>query len=257
MAQTFETNPERTVGEPALDGILLVDKPSGPTSHDIVDGIRRHFRLSKVGHAGTLDPQATGLLIIMIGRGTKLANVLMSGDKTYEGTICLGIATDTQDAKGRITSQTDPGNITENQLAAEMKKLTGDIMQTPPMVSAAKKDGVPLYKLARQGKVVERRPKLVRIHEFTLRSFQLPRGSFLLRCSKGVYARTLCADIGEALKCGAHLESLNRLQSGDFDLKDAYSFEKLLAMDRRELARIMVPLNRIICQFPQGGTKET
>lgn len=245
MSQVFEANQASPAGEPALDGILLVDKPSGPTSHDIVDSIRRHFRLSKVGHAGTLDPQATGLLIIMIGRGTKLANVLMAGDKTYAGTIRLGIATDTQDGKGRVLSEADPANVTAEQLAAEMKKLTGDLLQTPPMVSAAKKDGVPLYKLARQGKVVERRPKLVRIHEFTLRSFNLPRGSFFLRCSKGVYARTLCADIGEALKCGAHLESLHRLQSGEFSVKDAYQFEKLLALDRRELARIMVPLNKI------------
>jgi len=245
-SQPFESNQARSLGEPSLDGILLVDKPSGPTSHDIVDSVRRHFRLSKVGHAGTLDPQATGLLIVMIGRATKLANNLMAGDKTYEGTIRLGIATDTQDAKGKVISEADPGQITEEQLAAEMKKLTGDIMQTPPMVSAAKKDGVPLYKLARQGKVVERRPKLVRIYEFTLRSFKLPQASFLLHCSKGVYARTLCADIGEALKCGAHLESLNRLQSGDFNVKDAHPLDELLKMDRRQLAQIMLPLNKII-----------
>lgn len=249
MSQTFEDHHERTVGEPALDGILPVDKPSGPTSHDVVDAIRRHFRLGKVGHAGTLDPQATGLLIIMIGRGTKLANVLMAGDKTYAGTICLGSATDTQDAQGRVISTADPGQVTAEKLAAEMRKLTGDILQTPPMVSAAKKDGVPLYKLARQGKVVERRPKLVRIHEFTLCSFELPRASFLLRCSKGVYARTLCADIGEALKCGAHLESLRRLQSGEFKVQDAYSLEKLLELDRPQLARIMVPLNKIVGQL--------
>jgi len=243
------------VGEPSLDGIILVDKPSGPTSHDIVDAIRRHFRLGKVGHAGTLDPQATGLLVIMIGRGTKLANSLMAGDKVYEGTIRLGIATDTQDANGKVVSEADPGHITEELLAAEMKKLTGDIMQIPPMVSAVKIDGVPLYKLARQGKVVERRPKLVRIHEFSLRSFTSPRGVFFLRCSKGVYARTLCADVGAALNCGAHLESLNRLNSGDFSVSNACSFEQLMKMDRRQLAQIMVPLNRIICRTP-GGTNE-
>jgi len=236
------------VGEPSLDGVLLVDKPSGPTSHDIVDKIRRHFRLAKVGHAGTLDPQATGLLIIMIGRGTKLANSLMSADKTYEGVIRLGIATDTQDAEGKVISEADPSHITEELLAAEMKKLTGDIMQTPPMVSAAKKDGVPLYKLARQGKIVERKPKLVRIHEFSLRSFKLPRACFFLRCSKGVYARTLCDDIGHALKCGAHLENLRRLRSGAFSVQDAYPLEQLMAMDRRQLSQIMMPLNRILCR---------
>jgi len=239
------------IGEPSLDGVLLVDKPSGLTSHDVVDKIRRHFRLPKVGHAGTLDPQATGLLVIMIGRGTKLANSLMSADKIYEGTIRLGIATDTQDAEGKVVSEADPGLITGELLAAEMKKLTGDILQIPPMVSAAKKDGVPLYKLARQGKTVERKPKLVRIHEFTLRSFQLPRACFFLRCSKGVYARTLCDDIGRALKCGAHLESLRRLRSGEFSVQDAYPLEQLMEMDRRQLAQIMMPLNRIAGR-PQG-----
>lgn len=250
MVNTFETKQEQTGIEPSLDGVLLVDKPSGPTSHDIVDCIRRHFRLAKVGHAGTLDPQATGLLVIMIGRGTKMANSLMAGDKIYEGTIRLGIATDTQDAKGKVVSEADPGQVTEELLAAEMKKLTGDIMQIPPMVSAAKKDGVPLYKLARQGKIVERRPKLVRIYEFTLRSFNLPRATFLLRCSKGVYARTLCADIGDALKCGAHLESLHRLGSGEFNVEHAYPLEKLMEMDRRQLARIITPLHKINCKNP-------
>ena len=246
MQNKLASNHDQSVGEPSLDGILLVDKPSGPTSHDIVDSIRRYFRLSKVGHAGTLDPQATGLLVIMIGRGTKLANSLMAGDKVYEGTICLGIATDTQDARGKVVSEADSSHITEDMLAAEMKKLTGDIMQIPPMVSAVKKNGVPLYKLARQGKVIERQPKLVRIHEFSLRSFNLPRADFFLRCSKGVYARTLCADIGTALKCGAHLESLKRLNSGDFSVANAYQLEQLLKMDRRQLAQILMPLNIII-----------
>lgn len=246
MQNTFESNQAQSAGEPSLDGIILVNKPSGPTSHDIVDMIRRHFHLGKVGHAGTLDPQATGLLVIMIGRGTKLANSLMAGDKTYEGTIRLGIATDTQDAMGKVVSEADPGYVTEDGLAAEMKKLTGDIMQIPPMVSAVKKNGVPLYKLARQGKVIERQPKLVRIHEFSLRSFRPPRADFLLRCSKGVYARTLCDDIGTELKCGAHLESLNRLNSGGFNVKDAYSLDQLMKMDRRQMAQILLPLNRVI-----------
>lgn len=248
MPNTFGAEQEQTIGEPSIDGVLLVDKPSGPTSHDIVDKIRRHFRLSKVGHAGTLDPQATGLLVIMIGRCTKLANSLMSADKTYEGVIRLGIATDTQDAEGKVVREADPAQVTEELLAAEMKKLTGDIMQVPPMVSAAKKDGVPLYKLARQGKIVERRPKLVRIYEFTLRSFELPRACFFLRCSKGVYARTLCDDIGNTLKCGAHLENLRRLRSGEFNVQEAYTLEQLMAMDRRQLSQIMVPLSRIICR---------
>lgn len=250
MTNTFGTKQTPAPGEPSLDGVLLVDKPAGPTSHDIVDKIRRHFRLAKVGHAGTLDPQATGMLVIMIGRATKLASRLMAADKIYEGTIRLGIATDTQDADGKIVREADPGGITEEMLLAEMKKLTGDILQTPPMVSAAKKDGVPLYKLARQGKTVERNPKLVRIHEFTLRSFNPPRAEFFLHCSKGVYARTLCADIGEALKCGAHLASLRRKANGAFDIQHAYSMERLMAMDRRQLAQIMIPMNKVINYMP-------
>ncbi|MFA7160868.1 MAG: tRNA pseudouridine(55) synthase TruB [Kiritimatiellia bacterium] len=249
MAQTEKNNIDSAIGDPSLDGILLVDKPSGPTSHDIVDQIRRHFRLSKAGHGGTLDPQATGLLVIMIGRGTKLANTLMAGDKTYEGTICLGIATDTQDAKGKIISRADPSHVTAEVLAEAMKKLTGDIMQVPPMVSAVKIDGVPLYKLARQGKVVERQPKLVRIHEFSLKAFNPPRADFYLRCSKGVYARTLCADIGTALNCGAHLESLKRLASGDFSVGDAYPMAELMKMDRGRLAQIITPLNRVAAKI--------
>jgi tRNA pseudouridine55 synthase len=229
-----------------LDGILLVNKHSGPTSHDIVDGIRRHFRLEKVGHAGTLDPQATGLLVIMIGRATKLSDRLLAGDKTYEGIMRLGIATDTQDARGKIIAESDLSHVTEAHLVEEMKKLTGDIMQVPPMVSAAKKDGVPLYKLARQGKTVERRPKLVRIYEFSLRSFNPPRVEFFLRCSKGVYARTLCADVGEALKCGAHLESLQRLVSGEFNVADAYGMDRIMAADRAQLQKMIIPLHKIV-----------
>lgn len=249
MAEILKNSTQTSLpwrGDSDPDGILLVDKPPGPTSHDIVDDIRRHFRLNKVGHAGTLDPQATGLLVIMIGRGTKLADRLLAGDKTYEGTIRLGIATDTQDAKGKIISEADPSRVTEELLVSEMKKLTGDIMQIPPMVSAVKKDGVPLYKLARQGKVVERQPKLVRIYEFNLRSFALPRAAFFLRCSKGAYARTLCADIGEALKCGAHLESLHRIKSGDFNVENAYTMEKIMAADRPRLAQMMIPLHKFI-----------
>lgn len=246
MPDIFTTNRECLTPQPDLDGILLVDKPSGPTSHDIVDCIRRHFRLNKVGHAGTLDPQATGLLIIMLGRATKLADRLMAGDKVYEGAIRLGIATDTQDGKGKVISEADPGQVTAALLEAEMKKLTGDILQVPPMVSAAKKDGVPLYKLARQGKVVARRPKLVRIYEFSLRSFNLPRAAFFLRCSKGVYARTLCADIGAALQCGAHLESLRRLKNGVFRIEDALTLEKIMPADRLQLAQLMIPLHKVI-----------
>ncbi len=239
--QMFTPSFQRT-----MDGIALVDKPAGLTSHDVVDSIRRYFRFDKVGHAGTLDPQATGLLVIMIGRGTKLANSLLAGDKTYDGTLRLGVATDTQDAAGVTIRESDYQQVTREELLAQIQRLTGDILQTPPMVSAVKKNGVPLYKLARKGQTVERRPKLIHIHEFSLLDFAPPRATFHLHCSKGVYVRTLCSDIGDALGCGAHLEQLRRIQSGDFNISNATPLDELLKMDHAQLAELMIPLHRIL-----------
>jgi len=226
------------------DGILIVDKPGGPTSHDVVDIIRRKFNLSKVGHGGTLDPQATGLLVILIGKGTKLSNAFMGSDKVYEGTMRLGIATDSQDAQGKILKEADYSAVTRDQVEAEMKKFTGDILQTPPMVSAVKVAGVPLYKHARKGHTVERQAKLIHIYEFTLLSFTPPQVGFVLRCTKGTYVRTLCADIGDHLGCGAHLEQLRRTQSGDLRIADAIPLDEVLKMTLEELCRKMVPVSR-------------
>ncbi|MBI2437433.1 MAG: tRNA pseudouridine(55) synthase TruB [Lentisphaerae bacterium] len=234
-----------TFGLAQPDGLLLVDKPPRLTSHDVVDRIRRQFHFNKVGHAGTLDPQATGLLILMIGRATRLANTLLAGDKTYEGALRLGIATDTQDADGRIISESPYHHVTRAQVEAAIQKLTGDLLQTPPMVSAVKKNGVPLYKLARQGKTVERTPKLVHIYEFNLCDFAPPRVAFFLRCSKGCYVRTLCADLGTDLGCGAHLERLRRTQIGEFALAQAASLQDLLRLDRTELLEKIIPLTRL------------
>jgi tRNA pseudouridine55 synthase len=240
MNNTFTPSFQRN-----LDGIILVDKPSGLTSHDVVDRIRRHFRFEKVGHAGTLDPQATGLLVIMIGRGTKLADLLLAGDKTYDGAMHLGVATDTQDADGAPIRESDYRQVTREQVLAQMQRLTGDIFQTPPMVSAMKVKGVPLYKLARKGQTVERRPKLIHVYEFKLMEFAPPNVSFHLRCSKGVYVRTLCADIGEALGCGAHLAQLRRAQSGDFNVADAIPLDDLLKLDQAQFAGRLIPLHRV------------
>lgn len=232
----------------SCDGVLLVDKPSGPTSHDVVDSIRRQFRLAKAGHAGTLDPQATGLLVIMIGRATKLANTLLSSDKAYEGSMRLGVSTDSQDADGEVLREAGFSHVTREDLLAEMVKRKGDAFQTPPMVSATKQGGVPLYKLARRGKTVERRPKLIHVHEFELLDFTPPHAAFRLRCSKGVYVRTLCADIGDALGCGAILERLARTRSGRFRLEDASPFETLIRLSREEFLDVVIPMNRIDMQ---------
>ncbi len=227
------------------DGILLVDKPSGPTSHDIVAAIRGRFRFNKVGHGGTLDPQATGLLVILLGKGTKLSNRFAGSDKNYEGTMKFGVSTDSQDAQGVIIREGDCSHVTREQLEVEMKKLTGDIMQTPPMVSAVKIKGVPLYKHARKGETVEREPKLIHIYEFKLTSFSLPQAAFFLRCSKGTYVRTLCSDIGDALGCGAHLEQLRRTRCGDFNVEDALSMDAVMNMDLAGIAERVIGLHQL------------
>jgi tRNA pseudouridine55 synthase len=234
------------------DGVLLVDKPSGLTSHDVVDRIRRRFGFHKVGHGGTLDPLATGLLVILIGRGTRASGWFLASDKSYEGTMRLGISTDSQDAQGKTTREADPSGVTREPLEAEMRKLTGDIRQIPPMVSAMKVDGVPLYKRARRGQVVERKPKLVHVYAFDLLGFAPPRATFRLRCTKGTYVRTLCSDVGDALGCGAHLEQLRRTRSGDFDLSDALPLDDLLAMRREDFIGRMIPLHALALAAAAG-----
>jgi tRNA pseudouridine55 synthase len=231
------------------DGILLVDKPAGPTSHDVVAAIRSRFHFNKVGHGGTLDPQATGLLVILLGKGTKLSNQFSGSDKNYEGTLHLGISTDSQDAQGNILREADYSKVTREQVETEMKKLTGDIMQMPPMVSAVKIGGVPLYKRARKGETVEREAKLIHVYEFKLLSFTLPQASFSLRCSKGTYVRTLCSDIGDALGCGAYLEQLRRTRCGDLKVEDAILLGDIMNMDLTNIAGKIIGLHKLASAF--------
>lgn len=217
-----------------LDGLLLVDKPAGPTSHDIVAQIRRRFRIPKVGHGGTLDPMATGLLIILLGKGTKISERVMGHDKTYEGVFRLGIETDSQDADGQVVAEKDAAAITADQVAEQMRLRLGDQMQTPPMVSAIKVNGVPLYKLARQGQTVERAPKLIHLYRFDLLDFTPPDVRFVVECTKGTYVRTLAHDIGQALGAGAHLVRLRRTRIGCFDVAEAAPLDDLLALPSLE-----------------------
>lgn len=228
---------------PDPDGLLLVDKPSGITSSDVVVAVRRAFRLRKVGHGGTLDPAATGLLLILVGKGTRLSNAVMGGDKTYEGTLRLGESTDTQDAQGARVSGSDPSGITEERLRVLIASdFLGDQFQVPPMVSALKVDGVPLYKRARQGETVAREPRFIRVESFVIDAFGIPDVRFTVRCSKGTYVRTLCNDIGEKLGCGGHLAALRRTRSGRFDVRDAIPLADLLALPREAmLARVIPP----------------
>lgn len=197
------------------------------TSHDVVAIARRSLGIKKIGHCGTLDPLATGLLIITIGRGTRIQDLLMSEDKEYAGTLRLGEITDSQDSDGTIIETRDVPPIEPATLEEAFARFHGDFYQTPPMVSAIKKDGVPLYKLARQGKTVAREPRFVHVYTHEILATRLPEIDFRVLCSKGFYVRTYAHDIGEALGCGAHLKALRRTKSGRFDVKDAISIPEL------------------------------
>jgi tRNA pseudouridine55 synthase len=229
----------------ALDGAILIDKPAGPTSHDVVDAIRRHFNIKKVGHCGTLDPNATGLLIIVLGRGTKLSEKLMSDDKVYEGTIKFGETTSSYDADGDLVSSLPVPPLTVEQLNEAAAEFIGDQMQTPPMVSAVKKGGVPLYKLARKGVEVEREPRLIHIYNFRFSAYQEPIGRFRLACTKGTYVRSIAHELGQKLGCGAHLDTLRRATSGKFDAAQAIQFEEVLKLTPRELERHVIPFLKL------------
>lgn len=228
-----------------LDGAILVDKPAGPTSHDVVDAIRRKFGIKKVGHCGTLDPNATGLLIIVLGRGTKLSDKLMGDDKVYEGTIKFGEATDSYDADGEITATNPVPPLTLDQVNTAAATFIGDLMQTPPMVSAIKKDGVPLYKLARKGIEVERVPRLVHIYHFRFTDYAEPLGKFTITCTKGTYVRSIAHELGQKLGCGAHLASLRRTASGKFDVAGATPLDGVLQLTTVELEKKVLPFLKL------------
>ncbi len=229
----------------SLDGALLIDKPAGPTSHDVVDEIRRQFRIKKVGHCGTLDPNATGLLIIVLGRGTKLSERLMSDDKVYEGTMKFGEATDSYDCDGEITETKPVPPLTLEQLNEAAIPFIGDIMQMPPMVSAIKKNGVPLYKLARKGIEVEREARLIHIYNFRFTEYTEPHGTFRLACTKGTYVRSVAHELGQKLGCGAHLATLRRVVSGKFDVADALPLDTILGLSQAELEKRVIPFLKL------------
>lgn len=218
-----------------LDGVLLVDKAPGMTSHDVVAITRRSLNTKKVGHCGTLDPLATGLLIIVLGRGTKIQDLLMSEDKEYVGTMTLGVMTDSQDADGKITEERPVPEFTREQIDSAFGKFQGDFYQMPPMVSAIKKEGVPLYKLARQGKVVEREPRFVHVYAHEIQAIRPPEIDFRVVCSKGFYVRTYAFDIGNELGCGAHLKALRRTKSGRFTLEHSITVDELKNGDPRDI----------------------
>lgn len=226
-------------------GVLLVDKDPGMTSHDVVAIARRSMGIKKIGHCGTLDPMATGLLMLVVGRATKIQDLLMSEDKQYVGTITLGTTTTTQDAEGDVVEEREVGVLGENVIRRAFEKYSGNFEQIPPMVSAIKKDGVPLYKLARKGKEVKRDPRPVYVTDYELRKISLPQIDFTVSCSKGFYVRSYAHDIGDTLGCGGHLSALRRTRSGEFTLERAVRVDMLKNGGAEELINSMVSLAEI------------
>ncbi len=235
--------PRRKREPDPYDGILLVDKPTEWTSHDVVAKIRNHFKFNKVGHGGTLDPLATGLLVLLIGKGTKLSDRIMGGDKIYEGTIRLGVTTHSQDRDGEVLEEKDASHITRDQVETAIQKYLGDIEQIPPMVSAIKKDGVPLYKLARTGQEIEREPRKIHIYSYEVTGFNNPFVDFRVKSTKGTYVRTLAHDLGNDLGVGASLHELRRTGSGPLLIDKAYTMEEILACDRETIGEKIILLS--------------
>ena len=225
-----------------MEGVLLVDKPQGLTSHDVVYRLRRKLSMKKIGHAGTLDPMATGLLIMLIGKATRISQYLMSVDKVYEGEATLGVVTDSQDAEGEVMETRPVPELTEAQVREAMKGFLGDQYQTPPMHSAIKIGGVPLYKMARRGEEVEREPRFIRVVSFELNSFTPPKLTFTLHCTKGTYVRTIANDLGQKLGCGAHLSALRRTGSGKFNLSEGLTLDQIETMSLPEIEKRLIPV---------------
>ncbi len=209
------------------DGILNVNKPAGWTSHDVVAKVRGLVKGLKIGHAGTLDPAATGVLPVLVGRGTRIAEYLLDWDKEYRAVLRLGRTTETQDATGAVLATRSLDGLTEAQIRSAIARFRGRITQVPPMYSAVKVDGVPLYKSARAGRTVEREPRTVEIYELEVLSIAGADVTLRVRCSKGTYVRTLCADIGEALGVGGHLLSLQRTRVGPLAVEQALTLETI------------------------------
>lgn len=232
------------------EGILLIDKDAGCTSHDVVNKVRRILKIRSVGHAGTLDPLATGLLVILVGRATKVSQYLMSLDKVYDGEMKLGVETNSQDSEGEVVSELPvPESVNEAYMREQMASFLGDQYQTPPMFSAKKLNGIPLYKLARQGQEVQREPRFINISKFELLEWNKPAAKFRLACSKGTYVRTVCHDIGKKIGCGAHMTQLRRISSDKFNVENAITVEKLSQLSPSAIKKILIPVASAVPSF--------
>ncbi len=229
-----------------MDGLVIIDKPSGKTSHDIVAEIKRTLKADKVGHTGTLDPLATGVLPVLINRGTKLAPFLVTDSKEYQATLLLGIHTDTLDITGNVLSKRMP-DVSEGDLVRVIDALVGEKLQVPPLYSAVKFKGKPLYRWARRGITVTPPPRTVEVYAAVIRAINMPRVTIHVACSKGTYIRSLCSDIGETLGCGAALEALRRTRSGFFKEETALALEGLTDGQKKDrLLTSLIPLEQAI-----------
>jgi tRNA pseudouridine55 synthase len=234
-----------------MDGVLNINKPSGMTSHDVVQIARRLLGEKRIGHTGTLDPLATGVLVLCIGKATRIAQYLEAGEKEYRAIMRLGVTTDTLDAAGRILETRTYAKPDRRTFLHVMKQFTGTIMQSPPAFSAVKISGIPSYKLARQGKAIPNKPRPATIYGIELTAFEDPLVSLTVRCSKGVYIRSLCADMGDALYAGAHLTGLQRTRSGNFSINTAVTIETLAMMaEAGTVADVVTSIDDALAEFP-------
>ncbi|HTX54310.1 MAG TPA: tRNA pseudouridine(55) synthase TruB [Candidatus Baltobacteraceae bacterium] len=237
--------------QPEVHGVLNINKPAGMTSHDVVDAVRRILGFRRVGHTGTLDPQATGVLPVCVGRATRIAQFLTQADKEYDMTLRLGITTDTLDAAGKVLSETTDVPVAQSDIEAVLPRFRGTIQQVPPLYSAKKYKGERLYRLARRGETVERPPVAVTIFALTLLECAVPFVRLTVTCSKGTYARSLCDDIGRALGCGGHLHALCRVRSGDFRLAGTVTLDELEARCRSgRLGDALLSLGDALAHLP-------
>ena len=211
----------------SLNGVLVIDKPAGISSAKVVSAVKRLLRVGKAGHAGTLDPFATGMLIVCVNQATKLARFWLNSSKTYIADLCLGVETDTQDATGNIVSTADTIDISEERLRSVIASFSGTMDQAPPVYSALKHQGIPLYKLARKGQPIQKPARRIEIYQLDIQEIAMPIVRFEVRCSAGTYVRTMCADMGNALGCGGHLRNLRRIACSGFTMSEALTLSEL------------------------------
>ncbi len=233
-----------------MNGVLIVDKPAGMTSHDVVRRLRRVCQTRRVGHSGTLDPMATGLMLVAVGEGTRVVQFLVEGDKTYRATLQFGSETTTQDAEGEVTCRRPIDHLKDSAVLQACQQIVGELQQIPPMYSAIKIKGVALHRLARLGIEIERPARTVHIKYLTVENLALPQLSFEVKCSKGTYVRTLCHDLGHKLGTAAHLSSLRRLRSGSFGIEEAVTLEWLEQASSQAIGEKLLSLSSALRDYP-------